>query len=184
MSEVLFWSDTHFSHKKVSELRGFDSTEDHDEFLCEKWVKNVRSRDQIILLGDMTVGSAQKMLELVAKLPGTKHLIAGNHDQVHPMHRKSHTAQKKWMEVFDSIQAFDKRKIRGREVLLSHFPFAGDHDGMEDRHLEFRLRLSEIPLIHGHVHDEWKVRDNQINVGVDHWMDGPASVQEIFDLID
>lgn len=183
MTEVLLWSDTHFFHRKVSELRGFSSVEEHDEFLCEKWSAKVGKKDQIILLGDMTIGSAQRMLELVEKLPGTKHLITGNHDQVHPMHKKSHTAQKKWFGVFDSIQAFDKRKFGGREFLLSHFPFSGDHDGIVDRHVEFRLRPSELPLIHGHVHDEWKVNGNQINVGVDHWMDGPASVQEILELV-
>lgn len=182
MTNVFLWSDTHIRHKKVANIRGFDTTEEHDEFIRDVWNKTVRKNDQVILLGDLSMCSVWETVEFFSSLPGTKDLIFGNHDGGHPMHRKSHTLFRKYLPAFRSMQTFDRRKFMGNYYNLSHFPYAGDHDGMVDRHTEFRLRESDTPLIHGHVHDEWLVKDNQVNVGVDHWMDGPAPVEEVVSL--
>lgn len=55
-------------------------------------------------------------------------------------------------------------------MLLSHFPYEGDHDGREDRYQQWRLRDEGAWLINGHVHGAWTLRNRQINVGVDKWL--------------
>lgn len=182
MTNVFLWSDTHIKHKKVAELRGFDSMEDHDEFIRDSWKNRVRKNDQVILLGDLSMGSVTDTIEFFKELPGTKDLIPGNHDAVHPMHRRSHSVFRRYLAAFRSIQAFDRRKFSGIEFNMSHFPYAGDHDGMIERHVEFRLRNSEVPLLHGHVHSEWKTNGNQINLGVEQWMDGPVPIEDVLSL--
>jgi calcineurin-like phosphoesterase family protein len=36
-----------------------------------------------------------------------------------------------------------------------------------------------LPLIHGHVHNSWKVNGRQINVGVDVWDFTPVSEADL-----
>lgn len=183
MAEVFFWADFHFGHPKVSDLRGFNSTDEHDNHIVKGWESRVGKKDQVVVPGDLAVGSPQRALEIIAGLPGIKRLISGNHDQTFAGNRKAPNAQKRYLEVFDSVQDYAKRRVHGVDYLLSHFPYTGDHAGTEDRYTEFRLKdTGKYPLIHGHVHDEWKVNGMQFNVGVDHWMDGPASAEDIHEL--
>jgi hypothetical protein len=65
--------------------------------------------------------------------------------------------------------------MRGRSVGLSHFPYEGDSTDTE-RFKAFRPLNSGNWLLHGHVHSAWKLRDLQINVGLDAW--GLAPVVE------
>lgn len=182
MSKNFYWSDPHFGHKKVAELRGFDSVMEHDQHLANSWLDKVSKRDTVWILGDLALSSPSTALEIIGSLPGAKHLIAGNHDQIHPMHRTAHRTHVRYMCTFESIQTMARHKILGQEFLLSHFPYAGDHAGTPDRYTQWRLRDEGLPLIHGHVHDEWLHNGRQINVGVDHWLDGPASADQIMDI--
>lgn len=183
MSNVYYWSDLHLAHEFVAGTRGFDGTMDHDKHIIDAWRSRVTKRDTVWLLGDLTLGSPKWPLELLDMLPGTKHLIFGNHDAAHPMHRSSYRQQPRYLHTFASVQTMARHRIGGRDVLLSHFPYAGDHGDQEERYSQYRLRDEGLPLIHGHVHDEWKVRGAQINVGVDHWMDGPASYGDLADIL-
>jgi len=58
----------------------------------------------------------------------------------------------------------------------------------EDRYSEHRPTDDGTPLLHGHVHDVWKVRRSKkgtlmINVGVDAWDYAPVSGTEIVALL-
>lgn len=186
MSTVWFTSDTHFDHPKVAELRGFGpSTAMHDATIMQRWNDTVRPDDQVWHLGDVTmgVGRSDYALHLVRKLHGHIHLITGNHDPVWPGHRQAHRHQREWLGAFASIQAFARRKIAGQQVLLSHFPYRGDHT-TTDRHTQFRLRDEGLWLLHGHVHDAWQVDGRQINVGVDQWGLAPVSIDTIAHIIE
>lgn len=86
------------------------------------------------------------------------------------MHQDSHRKLGRYFPTFASVQQSARRRIRGREVLLSHFPYQGDHSA-EDRHTQWRLRNEGLPLLHGHTHSNL-VRlnqDNVIHVGWDAW---------------
>lgn len=151
VSAVWFSSDTHFLHAMVAKLRRFASSEEHDEAVIASWNQTVRPDDLVWHLGDVGLGNETRVLEQAARLNGRKQLITGNHDPCWPGHRDSRKHQRRWLDVFESVQAFAKVRLNGRLVLLSHFPYEGDHVG-EDRATQYRLRDEGAWLIHGHTH--------------------------------
>lgn len=174
-----FWSDTHFGHALVSRLRGFESIEEHDAFLIAKMKNNVGPKDTLWLLGDVALGDRQAGLASIDSVEcERKELIWGNHDAGHPMHKDSVRARAEYLEVFDSADSMGRISTNKMKILLSHFPYAGDHSS-KDRSVPFRLRDEGMNLIHGHVHDQGLYRDRQINVGVERHMDGPVELGEL-----
>lgn len=171
MADVWLTADTHFSHRSMVE-RGwrpqYPTVAEMDADLIDRWNSTVHPGDVVWHLGDFALGGARRALELVGVLHGTIHVIAGNHDPVWPARRDSHKHQAVWLAAgFASVQAFARRRLPGgQQVLLSHFPYEGDHRD-EERHPEYRLRDTGLPLLHGHVHEAWRIRGRQINVGVD-----------------
>ena len=182
---VFYWSDLHLGHNKVAKLREFSTTEEHDAAIIDAWAATVTPRDTVWVLGDLTAGGARdtrNALNTIGKLPGTKRLITGNHDKLHPINRPRVSDYSAWLDTFATIDNAARIKLHGTSVLLSHFPYDGDHTG-QDRHSQWRLRNLGAPLIHGHVHAEWRTRDRMLNVGVDHWPT-PASQNEILEWLD
>lgn len=179
---VWFTSDLHFGHRFVAGLRGFEGTEEHDAHLADEWASRVGKNDQVWVLGDLAASSPTAALDLIRSLPGTKHLIAGNHDGCHPMHRDSHKWQPKYLTAFASVQAFARRRIDGTEVLLSHFPYAKDRH--EARYMQYRLRDEGAWLLHGHTHDaDQRAEGREIHVGVDAWGFAPVPIHVVTELV-
>jgi calcineurin-like phosphoesterase family protein len=184
-----FTSDLHFGHAYVSAWRGFGTsredadTEAHDAAIVERWVKRVKPEDTIWVLGDI-VGKYQQTeyaLDLLKTLPGTKHLIAGNHDSVSPIHREAWKHQRLYLEAFESVQAYARIRVCGEDILLSHFPYLGtgaDHTA-DVRYPQFRLPDEGTILLHGHTHSKGKFHVSdaetlQIHVGLDAWELAPV----------
>lgn len=189
---VWFTSDLHLSHAKVAEVRGYESVHDHDAEVFATWREQVQPDDAVWVLGDLTVGNPRQPLAELSYLPGRKHLIAGNHDQVHAVSRRSHAWFHTYLETFGSVQAFARRRVNPAhlgqrvEVLLSHFPYRGDHG--PDRYTQYRLRDEGVPILHGHTHAEgvltWTHRGTpQVHVGWDAW-DRLVSLQEVERLVE
>ncbi|MEV4127052.1 metallophosphoesterase [Nocardia sp. NPDC049707] len=168
MTGIWLTSDIHVAHAKVSELRGFSSTDEHDAELARCWDAVVRPVDQVWLLGDVTGrrGDEARGLEWVAARPGIKHLIAGNHDPCHGMHTEAHKVLPRYLEVFASVQQSAVRKIAGERVLLSHFPYSADHT-TEARYPEWRFPDTGRWLVHGHTHSTVAQRGRELHVGLD-----------------
>lgn len=194
MSRQLYWADLHLGHDFVAKLRGFNdgpvlsASDWHDFHIQEVWMENVQPKDHIWILGDISGGRNEDYaLDFIAGLPGTKHLISGNHDSVSSIHRNAWKQQEKFLKVFASVQDFARHKVAGQGFMLSHYPYAGDHAGREDRYTEYRLPDQGIPLVHGHVHDAWFQKTSiarltpMLNVGVDHWFERPANTEDIID---
>lgn len=181
MTDVWFTADTHFNHRAMVEKkwRPFESVADMNETLVERWNQYVGKRDTVWHLGDVGMGSTPPTLELIrTRLKGTKHLIAGNHDKVWSGHRDAARFFPQWLESFQSIQPYSRRLVAGRQVILCHFPYVGDHTNT-DRFAQWRLPNLGLPLLHGHVHTEWKTLGNMLNVGVDQWSWRPVSLDEV-----
>jgi calcineurin-like phosphoesterase family protein len=73
-------------------------------------------------------------------------------------------------------------EIAGENVLLHHFPYRNDADPTQ-KFLGSRPVDKGLWLIHGHVHNRWKVARKQINVSVEMWDFLPASLEAIAELI-
>lgn len=165
---VWFTSDPHFGHRLVAGLRGFESTEAHDQELAERWAERVRASDHVWVLGDLAASSPTHALDVLRSLPGIKHLVSGNHDKW----------QRRYLDVFASVQPFARRKIEGADVMLSHFPYLVDRE--EPRHMQYRLRDEGAWLLHGHLHSAERITSaREIHVGVDAWGHAPVNLTAI-----
>lgn len=181
--KTFYWSDLHFDHLRTALDRGFSTVQDHDDHIINVWTESVSPKDTVWVLGDLTVRPPARTLEIMHHLPGDKHLILGNHDRAHPIHRASHRIHASYRDVFSSVNTAEQHRIGDRTVLLSHFPY--DQDEFHgDRYSQWQPKDEGMWLIHGHVHSLWQTRNRQINVGVDHWMDGPVPASALEALMD
>lgn len=192
--QVFYLTDAHIGHRLVARERGFvdkshtevfrgtevyaADTAAHDNYLANVWDSTVRPQDIVFELGDASINGSDYALDWHAERPGTKILISGNHDPIHPFHRDAMKHYERWSSVFTGgIFPFLRRKLEGHYFLMSHFPYAGtgaEGHGVEDRYLQFRLPDMGMPLLHGHTHgtEKYHVSDNgshQLHVGLDAW---------------
>lgn len=191
MGNTYFTADLHLGHKKVAEIRGYD-TDVHDELIVNDIIGALAPRDTLWILGDiMGTGSdrdyALDVLGQVGRETGaTLRLVSGNHDTSHSMHRRAHREAPKYYPVFDSVQDFARIRYNNSDVLLSHFPYQGSGDrGASERYAQYRLPNMGLPLIHGHTHQEAPTvahRPNQVCVSWDAW-GRVASLDEVMKMI-
>lgn len=192
MTAVWFTSDLHIGHGTIAKLRAtaegvrikHDEDEDyqseliewHDQWLADWWDNLVGKDDIVWVLGDISSGTKSGQLgalQWISDRPGQKRLIAGNHDEAHPMHRDSYKWQPIYLETFQSVQAFARIRIpydtEGHaDAFLSHFPYHGDHG--KERYVQYRLPdLGRDFIIHGHTHSQKRFGGRQLHVGVDAW---------------
>lgn len=87
-TNVWFWSDMHLGHKcehwetPLWKNRGFNSVEEHDETLIERWNDNLGEESEIFHLGDIMFGfdGEQRLTEVLNRLTfKTLYLFSGNH---------------------------------------------------------------------------------------------------------
>lgn len=79
MGNVRFIGCLHLGHLTVAKYRGFNSSEEHDEYLIDQWNSTVHKKDLVYILGDITMENSihYKKLDL---LKGRKIVVMGNHD--------------------------------------------------------------------------------------------------------
>lgn len=202
MASVFYTSDLHIGHQKVAEIRGFSTTQEHDDWLADQWDGVVKRSDDIVyVLGDISAGGSAAQVNALAWFAlrrGAKILIPGNHDGSHPMHRDADRWQARYAAVFHPFMPpYRRRKINGQSALLSHFPYEGDRGA--DRFTQYRLPNEGLPILHGHTHSAeqtsyctvptWDGGNGisntlQIHVGVDAWGGKPVHTDLIGALLD
>lgn len=188
--EVWFTSDTHFGHDAIIKYcdRPFQDVAHMNDALIDWWNDVVNPNDIVWHLGDVGMGPLNRFIGCLNRLNGEKHLITGNHDEVFPGHRDSYKRQRLWFRQFESVQTFARRTIKGRTVLLSHFPYREDTN-MDGRFLQYRLPNLGHALLHGHTHStsQWVQAESYgnkcIHVGVDAWYYRPVHIDEIGELL-
>lgn len=196
-----FTSDLHFWHLNVISYcnRPFKTVEEMNEALIANWNAVVRDDDIVFVMGDFSMGSRDQMKSIVPRLKGRKRLISGNHDR----------DAKTMLEAgFESVEENTMIKLsdgkKSYKVLASHFPYhpvltynrSSDvtEDGkvwnmqlegnIDGRYLHKRiLDDGKHWLLHGHVHQHWKVRGRMINVGVDVWDMKPVTEKQLIDIM-
>lgn len=180
-SQVTNWytSDLHIGHEKVARLRGFETVEEHDAHVAKMWDERVGINDVVFVLGDIGLTQFEsRVFPWFQERPARAlHLVAGNHDPVHPSRSGALKEQRKWLKVFDTINPYLIRKIEGHRVALSHFPYRSYGDGndhgepLNGRFAEWRVDEElGLPLLHGHTHETFVyTADNMLHVGWDAW---------------
>jgi len=132
--KTFVFSDPHFGHLKMALKRGFESIEEHDQFLIENWNRVVRKGDTVWILGDITM-EKKAFYYILGKLNGVKRVVGGNHDKPKP----SHTEE--LLKYVNTIVGcyIDKKK----RMVMTHIP-------IHPSQFEHKYDVN----IHGHVHDE------------------------------
>jgi calcineurin-like phosphoesterase family protein len=181
MSEIWFTSDTHFGHARIAEFCptrvnefGMADTSDiptMNEAMVEQWNSQVAPEDTVVHLGDLAMGQIDNSLSYVSRLNGQIYLVSGNHDRVHPSYSRTPEKRARWHETYTAagihkIMLSWHWDFDGIPVVMSHFPYTGDHDE-NDRYPEWRPEDHGQVLVHGHVHDMWQINGRQVNVGMD-----------------
>jgi len=151
MSKTFFTADLHFFHKKITQFcprtRPFADLESMHEALITSWNSQVGTFDHVYILGDLSFGSPEKTVEILARLNGILHLIKGNHDHwINPLTKT----------FFASIEDYKVFKQDGHRAVLFHYPIA-DWD---------RMHYGSFHL-YGHVHDALKLPGKALDVGID-----------------
>jgi calcineurin-like phosphoesterase family protein len=156
-----FTSDTHFGHGGALGLyqRPFASVVAMNEALVERWNETVGSDDVVWHLGDFAIRQRPAVVaELLARLNGRKHLVAGNNDP-------PATAE---LDGWESVQPYVEITAEGVSLVLCHYPFRSWR-GMGKGWLN----------LHGHSHGRLKPLPRQFDVGVDVWGFRPVTLDEI-----
>ena len=153
-----FTSDHHFFHHNIIKYceRPFSSIKDMHEVMIERWNVVVKPLDIVYYLGDFGLCHKHKLREIMEMLNGEKILIKGNHDG---HSKRSYIEKVGFKDVMPSLVV--------KDLHLCHYPRKGDTQ-QEDRYNLRRLNLTEDQwLICGHVHQAWRIKGRDFNVGVD-----------------
>lgn len=171
-----FTSDHHFGHRNIIDYcnRPFKVIKDMDEFMIKRWNEVVGPNDTVYHLGDFCLGSPAQCGTILEQLNGKKVLIRGNHDSCS---RTAYRQRVGFLEVYLCLE------VHGMK--LCHFPATGDDERHGDKHFDKRPSLKDGEwLLCGHVHDIWKFKGRQFNVGVDVHDYYPLSLEQVLKQIE
>lgn len=208
---TFFTADPHAGHVNMTKAgkdlcgRPFADVPEMNAGLLEGINSTVNSADRLVILGDVLMGKLEESLEWLAEIRAREIiLIPGNHDRWSLAYHAKGDAEAQRIareqamfryEVNNRIVTFRDEEPSvwmGKELfetsgpladaLFSHYPYSGDsHD--EDRYAHLRAEDEGLPIIHGHVHTEWRINGRQFNVGVDVNDFKPVSATELADWV-
>jgi calcineurin-like phosphoesterase family protein len=158
-----------------------------NKLLVMNWNELVDVNDTVFVLGDFAMGQISETLPIAGRLNGKKILVAGNHDRCWKGARQKDKDRwlpeykKYFVEVLNHVDMyFGEYDL---SLSLNHFPFTGDsHEG--DRYVSERPKDDGQILLHGHVHDMWRLNGRQLNVGCDVWNYVPISLNTVFSTLE
>lgn len=129
MSRVFYIADLHLGHENMAIKRGFKNSEEHDNYIIERWNSVIHKRDTVWVLGDLTMESPSHYY-MLDKLKGIKNAVLGNHDLP---------------QYIPELQKHVNKicgMIRHKGMFLTHCP-------IHPMELENRVPIN----MHGHLHE-------------------------------
>lgn len=132
-----FISDAHFGHENIIDYcsRPFRTVEEMDQMMLDCWNSVVTDEDEVYFVGDFSFCGAERSIEILEQLRGTKHLVLGNHDY---QRGKVKPFLKKHFVTVEASRSLFVEPV-GRTVNLCHYP-------------SFGPKAPQI-LVHGHSHN-------------------------------
>lgn len=140
-------SDMHFFHESLNtqmDNRGFASVEDMHEYMIKQWNNKVRRGDDVVILGDFSMGKGVETNEILQRLNGAKYLIEGNHDKFLNDRKFDKT-------LFRWIKPYEELKDNKRKIIISHYPIMF-YNGQNRVDSEGNPRAY---MLYGHVHNSY-----------------------------
>ena len=160
---IYFTSDLHIGHKNIlkyqQDTRPYTDIDEHDKWIIDTINSTCTKKDELYVLGDISVSQSQLIQEKLKKIDPHIFLVRGNHD-----HWKESQEAKLFERVWDyRIVHWDKQRI-----VCFHFP-------IEEWN---RCEWGDIHL-HGHCHGSCPtVKTNRFDIGWDVHK-RPVSIDEI-----
>lgn len=136
MSDIWVISDTHFNHANILKYgrdKDFQSIQEMNEVMVERWNSVVKPTDKVYHLGDFAMGPRADIPMFIRSLHGKKRLVVGNHDDV-----------KSLAPYFQKVMMW--RMFPDWGLLLTHVPV---HPTTLK---EGRFGDATVKNIHGHIH--------------------------------
>jgi len=177
MTEVWFTADLHFHHRNILYHHpdrpgggllplGMEKdilTDVMNGDLVANWNGHISNRDEVWVLGDFSFGTPVQKARIFNRLNGSKHLIAGNHDN-------NATKRLGWASVHD-LHAW---RLKPHRAVMCHYPLLtwnGAHSGAW--------------MLHGHSHGLLRApTTTRMDVGVDcHPAHRPFHLDEIITIM-
>jgi calcineurin-like phosphoesterase family protein len=176
MPNLFLTADQHHGHRNIIDYcsRPFADLTEMTETIIERHNKVVGANDEVIHVGDFSLDD-RFVAKVLPRLRGRHTLVPGNHDRCHAKHQGWQRAERKY-KAFGFAEIAQKLALPLFDVV--HMPYQGDHTDY-DRYKEWRPKDEGRWLLHGHVHELWKVRGRMINVGVDVWDFTPVAYETL-----
>ena len=169
--------------------RPFNSLEEMQQTIIEKWNKKITNADHVYILGDLDRHNYNpEVVKILAQLKGSKHLIVGNHDDVRDLRLRQ-----QFVEICDYKELTDNIDGQAYKLVLSHYPiFAWNGQHRKWIHLYGHVHNSydEVAFKDAikELNDFYKDRDkenyvpfNAYNVGCMRWNYEPVNLKEILE---
>lgn len=167
---IYFTSDLHFYHEKVINFanRPFDNADEMNRVLIDNWNRTVSAKDEVYILGDVTMKGPEYATEVLSQLRGKKYLIKGNHDTF---------ADKKTFDrtIFEWVKDYHEFSYQNTRFVLFHYP-------IEEWSGYFRGAVH----LHGHQHnhEDYNIKNREkgllrFDVGVDANHMAPVGIKDI-----
>ncbi len=160
-----FTSDTHYGHTNIIKYakRPFNSVEEMDEDMINRWNSVVKAGDSVYHLGDFALCKPERALWIAHRLRGQKFLIFGNHDTDL---RQDVRFLGAWVWAKDLTEI----KVSKQRITLCHYAmrtWASSHH--------------ETWQLYGHSHGSLTddVRLRSVDVGVDCWNYTPVAFETL-----
>lgn len=165
LEKVFVTSDTHFGHRMISTLRGFDNPEAHDAAMVETWNALVPEDGIVINFGDVSFKNKHATKATLDSLNGTKYVIPGNHDNSKNL---DFWFGENVLPQLLKIQVIDPMKQDRRiSFEASHYPLAAwngsDHGAL---HLHGHLHSKNNSVSH-HFCAPYSGAGTRFDVGID-----------------
>lgn len=142
-----FISDLHFYHQNLNtqmDCRGFADGREMNEYMISQWNRRVRPNDEVVILGDLSVGKGKATNAIVERLNGRLCLVEGNHDLF--LSDKQFDRSR-----FEWIRPYAELHDNKRKVILSHYPIVC-YNG---QYRKKRDGADRTYMLYGHVHNTY-----------------------------
>jgi calcineurin-like phosphoesterase family protein len=120
MNTIYFTSDHHFGHKNILKFsdRPFESVEEMDEALIQRWNEKIKPEDEVYHLGDVGLMSSGKLRKILDRLNGKIYLINGNHEKS----AQACHSRFEWIKDYYELVVKDDEFERGKQLIaLFHY---------------------------------------------------------------
>lgn len=169
LDKIFFTSDSHFFHENVIKFnnRPFKNGNHMNEEMIRLWNEVVPIDGHVFHLGDFSLGSPNKTLEILNRLNGKIYLLKGNHEK--SVMRKQMVRDKfEWIKERYELEVSDDGEKR--IIVMQHY-------AMRVWNKSHRGAYHLYGHSHGFMeHTPW---GRSMDVGVDCWGYKPISYQEV-----